>query len=124
MSETLLRTALYNEHVALGGRMVPFAGFAMPVQYTGILAEHDAVRSRAGLFDLSHMAQFELRGEGVAAWADELTVNLVGTMKPFQARYNIVTNAEGGCQDDVLFYRLPDRWLLVVNAANAQKMWS
>jgi aminomethyltransferase len=95
----------------------------MPVQYAGILKEHDAVRKRAGLFDLSHMAQYELRGEGVAAWADGLTVNAVGTMKPFQARYNIFTNPSGGCHDDVLFYRLPDRWLLVVNAGNAEKMW-
>jgi aminomethyltransferase len=124
MSEILRRTALYDEHVTLGARMVPFAGFAMPVQYAGILAEHDAVRSRAGLFDLSHMAQFELRGEGVAAWADELTVNAVATMKPLQARYNIFTNERGGARDDVLFYRLPDRWLLVVNAANADKIWN
>jgi aminomethyltransferase len=124
MSETLRRTALYDEHVALGGRMVPFAGFAMPVQYAGILAEHDAVRRHAGLFDLSHMAQFELRGGGVAAWADALTVNSVATMKPLQARYNIITNDEGGCRDDVLFYRLSDRWLLVVNAANAKKIWN
>ena len=119
----LRRTALYDEHVALGGRMVPFGGFEMPVQYAGILKEHDAVRNRAGIFDLSHMAQYELRGEGVAAWADSLTVNHVGTMKPFQARYNIFTNPRGGAHDDVLFYRLPDRWLLVVNAGNATKMW-
>lgn len=119
----LQRTALYDEHVALGGRMVPFGGFEMPVQYAGILKEHAAVRERAGIFDLSHMAQYELRGEGVAAWADALTVNAVGTMKPMQARYNIFTNVRGGCHDDVLFYRLPDRWLLVVNAANAAKMW-
>ena len=103
--------------------MVPFGGFAMPVQYAGILKEHDAVRTRAGLFDLSHMAQYELRGDGVAAWADALTVNHVATMKPFQARYNIFTNPRGGCHDDVIFYRLPDRWLLVVNAGNATKMW-
>jgi aminomethyltransferase len=103
--------------------MVPFGGFEMPVQYAGILKEHEAVRKRAGLFDLSHMAQYELRGEGVAAWAEALTVNTVGTMKPFQARYNIFTNPAGGCHDDVLFYRLPDRWLLVVNAGNAAKMW-
>ncbi len=124
-SETasLARTALYDEHVALGARMVPFGGFAMPVQYGGILAEHDAVRTRAGLFDLSHMAQYELRGAGVPDWADALTVNEVGTMKPLQARYNIFTNDAGGSHDDVLFYRLPDRWLLVVNAANAAKMW-
>jgi aminomethyltransferase len=119
----LRRTALYDEHVALGGRMVPFGGFEMPVQYAGILKEHDAVRHRAGIFDLSHMAQYELRGDGVAAWADSLTVNHVATMKPFQARYNIFTNPRGGAHDDVLFYRLPDRWLLVVNAGNATKMW-
>jgi aminomethyltransferase len=119
----LRRTALYDEHVALGARLVPFGGFEMPVQYAGILKEHAAVRERAGLFDLSHMAQYELRGEGVAAWADALTVNAVGTMKPFQARYNIFTNPRGGCHDDVLFYRLPDRYLLVVNAGNATKMW-
>jgi aminomethyltransferase len=69
------------------------------------------------------MAQYELRGEGVAEWADGLTVNEVATMKPLQARYNIFTNPSGGCRDDVLFYRLPDRWLLVVNAGNAGKMW-
>jgi aminomethyltransferase len=103
--------------------MVAFGGFEMPVQYDGILKEHAAVRSRAGMFDLSHMAQYELRGAGVAAWADALTVNAVGTMKPLQARYNIFTNVRGGCHDDVLFYRLPDRWLLVVNAGNAGKMW-
>ena len=104
--------------------MVPFGGFEMPVQYAGILREHDAVRRRAGMFDLSHMAQFELRGEGVPAWADGLTVNAVATMKPGQARYNIFTNERGGCHDDVLFYRLADRWLLVVNASNADKMWT
>ncbi len=121
--EPLRRTPLHDEHRALGARMVPFGGFEMPVQYAGILREHDAVRTRAGLFDLSHMAQYELRGDGVPAWADALTVNHVATMKPFQARYNIFTNPQGGAHDDVIFYRLPDRWLLVVNAANAAKMW-
>jgi aminomethyltransferase len=123
-SEVLRRTALFETHRALGGRIVPFGGFEMPVQYAGILAEHDAVRKRAGLFDLSHMAQFELRGDDVAMWADSLTVNHVATMKPFQARYNIFTNADGGAHDDVIFYRMPDRWLLIVNAANAGKMWA
>ena len=126
MMETgaLRRTALYEEHVALGARLVPFGGFEMPVQYAGILKEHAAVRHRAGMFDLSHMAQYELRGPGVAAWADSLTVNAVGSMKLHQARYNIFTNPRGGCHDDVLFYRLDsERYLLVVNAANAEKMW-
>jgi aminomethyltransferase len=120
----LRRTALYAEHVALGARIVPFAGFEMPVQYAGILKEHDAVRKRAGLFDLSHMAQFELRGPGAGAWADALTINHVVNMKLGQARYNIFTSESGGAHDDVLFYRVDDqRWLLVVNAGNAGKMW-
>ncbi len=118
------RTALYDEHVRLGARMIPFGGFDMPVQYSSILKEHEAVRHRAGLFDLSHMGQFILEGENVPAWADELTVNAVSTMKPGQARYNIFTNEHGGAHDDVIFYRLPDRWLLVVNAGNADKMWT
>ncbi|HTV74599.1 MAG TPA: glycine cleavage system aminomethyltransferase GcvT [Candidatus Acidoferrales bacterium] len=123
-ASTTRRTALYDEHLALGARMVPFAGFEMPVQYAGILKEHEAVRKRAGIFDLSHMAQFELSGPGVGAWADALTINHVANMKPGQARYNIFTNERGGAHDDVLFYRLgPENWLLVVNAANATKMW-
>ena len=122
--EPLRRTPLFDVHRALGARIVPFGGFEMPVQYAGILAEHDAVRKRAGLFDLSHMAQFELRGTEVGAWADELTVNRVASMKPLQARYNIFTNAAGGAHDDVIFYRLPDRWLVIVNAGNAHKIWA
>lgn len=118
------RTALHDEHVRAGAKMVPFAGFEMPVQYAGILKEHDAVRHRAGLFDLSHMGQFWLTGEMVARWADTLTINAVGTMKPMQARYNIFCNEGGGAHDDTIFYRLEKGWLLVVNAANAEKMWN
>jgi aminomethyltransferase len=118
------RTALYEDHVRLGARMIPFGGFDMPVQYQSILKEHEAVRARAGLFDLSHMGQFILTGENVAEWAETLTVNAVATMKPGQARYNIFTNERGGALDDVIFYRLDGRWLLVVNAGNADKMWA
>lgn len=118
------RTALYDEHVRLGARLIPFGGFDMPVQYSSILREHEAVRHRAGLFDLSHMGQFILEGENVAAWAEELTINAIATMKPMQARYNVFTNAHGGAHDDVIFYKLENRWLLVVNAGNADKMWS
>ena len=89
VNETLRRTALFDAHRALGAKLVPFGGFEMPVQYTSILREHDAVRHRAGLFDLSHMGQFELRGPNVGAWAEALTVNFVANMKPGQARYNI-----------------------------------
>ena len=123
-STDLRRTALYDEHVKAGARLVPFAGFEMPVQYAGILKEHDAVRHRAGLFDLSHMGQFILEGPNVAAWADMLAINAVATMKPMQARYNIFCNPQGGAHDDTIFYRLEnDRWMLVVNGANADKMW-
>ena len=121
---SLERTALYDEHARLGARLVPYAGFEMPVQYAGILQEHDAVRNRAGLFDLSHMGQFELDGDRVAEWADTLATNAVATMKPMQARYNIFCNERGGTHDDTIFYRLDGRWLLVVNAANAAKMWT
>jgi aminomethyltransferase len=117
------RTALHADHALAGARMVPFADFEMPVQYAGIIKEHDAVRHRAGLFDLSHMGQFWLTGDMVAPWADTLTINGVGTMKPLQARYNIFCNDAGGTHDDTIFYRLEKGWLLVVNAANAQKMW-
>src|SRR5947209_503678 len=124
-SGALRRTALHETHLALGARIVPFGGFEMPVQYGGILKEHEAVRKRAGLFDLSHMAQFDLRGADVGTWAESLTVNKVANMKPGQARYNIFTNEQGGAHDDVIFYRLDDsRWLLVVNAGNADKMWA
>ncbi|HEY4442458.1 MAG TPA: glycine cleavage system aminomethyltransferase GcvT [Candidatus Elarobacter sp.] len=124
-SGTLRRTALHDAHLALGGRMVPFGGFEMPVQYTSILKEHDAVRHRAGLFDLSHMGQFALSGHDVGSWAESLTINKVANMKPGQARYNVFTNERGGAHDDVIFYRLSDdRWLLVVNASNADKMWA
>jgi aminomethyltransferase len=124
MPETLRRTALFEAHRALGAKLVPFGGFEMPVQYTSILREHAAVRRRAGLFDLSHMGQLTLRGAAVGAWAEALTINLVASMKPGQARYNVFTNDRGGAHDDVIFYRLDAvRWLLVVNAANADKMW-
>jgi aminomethyltransferase len=121
---SLRQTALHDRHVAASARMVPYAGFSMPVQYAGILQEHDAVRHRAGLFDLSHMGQFVLTGDGVAEWADTLCTNAVATMKPWQARYNIFCNERGGVHDDTIFYRLDGRWLLVVNGANVDKMWS
>ncbi|MGH7736544.1 MAG: glycine cleavage system aminomethyltransferase GcvT [Candidatus Tyrphobacter sp.] len=118
------RTALFDEHMRLGARIVDFGGFEMPVSYAGVLKEHDAVRHRAGLFDLSHMGQFRMKGEAVAAWADTLTTNNVATMQPLQARYNLFCSEIGGTHDDTIFYRLPgDRWLLVVNASNAQKIW-
>jgi aminomethyltransferase len=96
----------------------------MPISYSGIIEEHDAVRGAAGMFDLSHMGQFIVRGEAAATWLDSLTCNEVGTMKANQARYNIFTNDRGGAMDDAIIYRLEGRWLVVVNASNAPKMWT
>ncbi len=124
MSEQTKRTALHGDHLRAGAKLVPFGGFEMPVQYSSILKEHDAVRHRAGLFDLSHMGQFWLTGAEVPTWADTLTINSVALMKPLQARYNLFCNDAGGTHDDVIFYRLDDGWLLVVNASNADKMWT
>jgi len=96
----------------------------MPIQYTGIIDEHRAVRTAVGMFDLSHMGQFVVTGEGVDAWLDGLTVNEVASMRANQARYNIFTNARGGALDDTIVYRLSGRWLIVVNASNTAKMRS
>ena len=103
--------------------MSPFGGFLMPISYSGILEEHRAVRSAAGMFDLSHMGQFLATGDAVPVWLDELTCNEVSTMRPNQARYNIFTNGHGGAHDDVIIYRLNGRWMIVVNAANTEKIW-
>jgi aminomethyltransferase len=104
--------------------MSPFGGFLMPISYSGIIEEHNAVREAVGMFDLSHMGQFIVRGDGAATWLDSLTCNDVATMKPNQARYNIFTNDQGGAMDDAILYRLDGRWLVVVNASNAPKMWA
>jgi len=95
----------------------------MPIVYSSILEEHNAVRTAVGMFDLSHMGQFIASGDAVAPWLDELTVNDVASMRPNQARYNIFTNDAGGAHDDVIIYRLAGRWLIVVNASNTGKMW-
>ena len=118
------RTALYAAHVRLGAKMSPFGGFLMPIQYSGIIDEHRAVRTAVGMFDLSHMGQFVVTGNGVPEWLDTLTVNEVASMRADQARYNVFTNESGGALDDAIIYRLPGRWLVVVNASNAPKMWA
>jgi aminomethyltransferase len=120
----LLRTPLYESHRRLGARMVEFAGFEMPVQYSGVLAEHAAVRERAGLFDVSHMGQIELEGPGAIAAAERLLSRPVASLGPGKVRYGLLCNPEGGVIDDVTFYRLaPDALLLCVNAANIEKDW-
>ncbi len=118
----LLRTPLYEVHRALGARIVPFAGFEMPVQYTGILEEHAAVRERAGLFDVSHMGQIHLRGATAIADAERLLTCPVASLKRGRVRYGLLCNERGGVVDDVTLYRLADdHVLLCVNASNIEK---
>jgi aminomethyltransferase len=101
--------------------MVEFAGFDMPVSYDGILAEHRRVREVAGLFDVSHMGEAEVRGAGSLAFLERLTTNAVGELPPARAQYTLLLNRRGGVIDDLILYRLADRYLLVVNAANVDK---
>jgi aminomethyltransferase len=119
----LLRTSLYEEHVRLGGRMVPFAGYSMPVQYTGIVDEHNAVRKAAGLFDVSHMGEIEMSGEWAEAVVDYLVTGNVKKMERGQALYTCACNKEGTILDDLIVYKMEsDRFLIVCNASNRDKI--
>ncbi|MFL5599571.1 MAG: glycine cleavage system aminomethyltransferase GcvT [Gemmatimonadaceae bacterium] len=118
----LKRTPLYDVHVALGAKIVPFAGFEMPVQYpTGITAEHKAVRERAGLFDVSHMGEFIVRGPQAVEFVNHVTTNDVAALKPGQAQYSTILREDGTIVDDCLVYRADDRVLMVVNGSNIDK---
>jgi aminomethyltransferase len=121
VQETLRRTPLHDRHVALGARMVPFAGWDMPVQYEGVIQEHRAVRSDAGAFDVSHMGELEIEGPRAAALIQSLLSNDVGRIEPGRAQYTLLTNERGGILDDLIVYRLdPFRYLLIVNASNRE----
>jgi aminomethyltransferase len=115
--------ALHQQHLALGGRMVPFAGFIMPIQYTSIIEEHLAVRENVGLFDVSHMGEFEFRGEDAEAFLNRMTTNNVAKLEVGQVQYSAMLYDNGGVVDDLLVYRFADRFMTVVNAANIQKDW-
>lgn len=122
MTQALNRTPLHAEHVALGARMVPFAGYEMPIQYpAGITAEHQAVRSAAGLFDVSHMGQVEVSGPDARDFVQFATSNDIDRAAVGQAQYTLLLNENGGIIDDLLVYRFADHYLLVVNAANRSK---
>ncbi|HZB74917.1 MAG TPA: glycine cleavage system aminomethyltransferase GcvT [Solirubrobacteraceae bacterium] len=118
-AETLQRTPLHDRHVAAGARLVPFAGWEMPVQYAGIRVEHAAVRERAGVFDVSHMGQVETSGPGAAALLQRLLSNDVERIAPSGAQYSVLCREDGGVLDDLFTYRLADdRYLTVTNASN------
>lgn len=121
----LARTPLYEAHLDLDARMGEFAGYEMPIRYAGIMAEHRAVRTAAGLFDVSHMGQIDLRGREAADAVHHAIVSDAKGLEVGRARYTVCCTEEGGIVDDLLVYRLaPDHFLLVVNAANVSKVFA
>jgi aminomethyltransferase len=119
--QTLLRTPLYERHVELGARMVPFAGWEMPVQYDGVIPEHRAVRTDCGVFDVSHMGELEVEGPRAAQLLQSMLSNDLARLSDGQAQYTLLTNESGGIVDDLIVYRLGDfRFLLIVNASNRE----
>ena len=125
MTASLKRTPLYHEHVAAGARMVPFGGWEMPVQYTGIIEEHRTTRSAVGLFDVSHMGEFEIEGPGALAALQQLTTNDVASLQVGQIQYSILCYNNGTIVDDLTVYRVGDeRYMITVNAGNIDKDWA
>ena len=110
------KTPLYETHLALGGRIVDFAGWALPVQYpTGPTTEHQAVRNAAGLFDISHMGQFELKGADAELFLQYVQVWDIAQMVDYEAHYSLLLYTDGTIVDDIFIYCLPDRWLIVTS---------
>src|SRR5262245_7179165 len=125
MTTELLRTPLHDWHVSHGGRMVDFAGWSMPVQYSSIADEHKATRNAVGVFDISHMGRLQFAGANLPAALDTVVTRRVADMKPGQVRYSLVTNDDGGILDDVLVYAAvpqADEFTMVVNASNREKI--
>ena len=119
MQAVLRETPLHDRHVALGARMVPFAGWEMPVQYAGVIPEHLAVRNDCGAFDVSHMGEIEIEGPRARELLQSLLSNDLDRIEPGQAQYTLLTNERGGIVDDLIVYELdPFRFLLIVNASN------
>lgn len=120
-SSALRRTPFHAWHQAAGAKLVDFAGFEMPVRYTGDVREHQAVRTGVGLFDISHMGEFEVRGAGAAEYLDRLVSNHVAALAVGQALYSPMCRPDGGIVDDLLVYRYEDHHMVVVNASNCAK---
>lgn len=118
------KTALYDKHLSLGAKIVPFAGFEMPVQYSGVTEEHFAVREKAGIFDVSHMGQFIIEGAGAKDLLQFVTTNDVNTLVNGKAQYSCLPNGKGGIVDDLIIYKIADeKYFVVVNASNIDKDW-
>lgn len=119
------KTPLYDKHVSLGAKMVPFAGFDMPVQYSGVTEEHFAVREKAGMFDVSHMGQFMIEGPGSVELLQYVATNDVTTLENGKAQYTCLPNGNGGIVDDLIVYKMADeKYFVVVNASNIDKDWA
>lgn len=124
MTDALKRTPLYDTHKALGAKLVPFAGWEMPVQYpAGIIAEHKAVRTDAGIFDVSHMGEIEVTGPDRNAFVNRMTTNDVGALEAGEVQYSGILSPEGTFLDDCTVYRFEDKIMIVVNASNADRIW-
>jgi len=115
------RTPLYESHLKAGARMVPFAGWEMPVQFSSITAEHNAVRSAAGIFDVGHMGVVEFKGPDALPFIQYITTNDASKLSDYQAQYSIACNEKGGAVDDLLIYRLPDKFIIIANASNTEQ---
>jgi len=125
MKNSLKKTALYDEHKKLNASIVEFAGFLMPVQYTGVIEEHLAVRNAAGIFDVSHMGEIWISGTKATEWLNKMVSNNIAKMQPFQAQYNAMLYPEGTIVDDLLIYKFNEQeYMLCVNAANIEKDFS
>lgn len=118
-------TSLNVKHKSLGAKMVPFAGYEMPLHYEGLLIEHEAVRTAVGVFDVSHMGEFIVRGQGALELIQKVTTNDVATLTDGKVQYSCLPNGKGGIVDDLLVYRMDEKtYMLVVNASNIQKDWA
>ncbi|HEY4284667.1 MAG TPA: glycine cleavage system aminomethyltransferase GcvT, partial [Chthoniobacterales bacterium] len=116
------KTPLYPEHVRFGAKIIPFGGWLMPVQYTGIVEEHQAVRKNAGMFDISHMGQFLVEGADAQKWLNTMLTNNTEKLEVGQGQYTFLLNERGGIIDDLIAYRIePEKFLLVVNASRADE---
>lgn len=121
MTDKIKRTALFDKHQALGAKIVPFAGFEMPLQYEGVIKEHLAVRTTAGAFDVSHMGEFIVKGKNAEKFLNYVVINDVNKIEIGQAQYSAMCYKDGGIIDDLLIYRYHNYYMLVVNASNIEK---
>jgi len=125
MTETtqIMKTPLFEKHLKAGARMVDFAGYRMPIQYQGIMAEHEAVRERAGIFDLTHMGEIQVKGTGAVDYVNRLITNDLAPVMPGGIIYTAICREDGGILDDALAYRMEDGVMMVVNASNKDKIF-